>query len=329
MEKLWVVRSNGGEYLDIFFNDNIVAIGWCSDINFENKDIYFIKKALLDTYPECKKSIPAWAGFINSFVNKMSINDYVLTYDPSSRIYYAGKIIGEYHYDKKIELGLHNTRKVKWNKKQISRDLISNSTKNSLGSPQTIFQLNNEQKQEIIKLLNNGNNLPNEDEIKEENNENSKNLIENAKENLKDSLQSLDADEMEELVKEILNAMGYIANISQKGADRGVDIFASKDGLGLEEPRIFVEVKHRKGRMGSQEIRTFLGGRQQSDKCLYVSTGGYSKDARYEAERSKIPLNLIDIDDLANLISLHYDQFSAEGKALLPLKKVYIPILQA
>ncbi len=38
--------------------------------------------------------------------------------------------------------------------------------------------------------------------------------------------------------------------------------------------------------MGSKEIRAFLGGRKQGDKCLYVSTGGFSKDAHYEADRA-------------------------------------------
>lgn len=326
MEKLWVVRNNNGEYLETFLNDKIIGLNWCPSINLVNKNLTEIKNILCEQYPEKEKSIPNWASIINNFTNNMSIGNFVLTYDPSTRLYYTGKITGEYLYKKDVSL-CHHIRTVKWNKETIPRDLLSNETKNSLGSTLTIFQLREEQNKEILNLMYKKKQLAvSPVEIKEENNENAKNLIENAKENLKDSLQSLDADEMEELVKEILNAMGYIAKRTKKGADRGVDIFASKDGLGLEEPRIFVEVKHRKGQMDSQAIRTFMGGRQQSDKCLYVSTGGYSKDARYEAERSSIPLNLIDIDDLANLISIHYDKFSAEGKALLPLKKVYIPI---
>ncbi len=150
-------------------------------------------------------------------------------------------------------------------------------------------------------------------------------LYDNAKESLKDSINSLNPDEMEELVKEILNAMGYVARRSKKGADRGVDVFASPDGLGLEEPRIFVEVKHRAGQMGAPEIRKFIGGRKPEDKCLYVSTGGYTKEALYEAERSNVALTLIDINLLAETITRYYDHFSVEGKMLLPLKKVYIP----
>src|SRR5438552_3516812 len=52
---------------------------------------------------------------------------------------------------------------------------------------------------------------------------------------------------MQELIAGILRAMGYRTRISPPGADRGLDIFASPDGLGLQEPRIFCEVKHRLG----------------------------------------------------------------------------------
>ena len=303
MNKLWVVRSNNGEFIEQFLDDSVVALNWLPDENLTNKDLQTIKLSLKSCYPGREKSIPAWASMINNFVNKMNVGDFVLTYDPSSRLYYIGEICGNYDYQKNNEDCPH-IRKVKWNGK-ILRDRLSNEIKNSLGSTLTVFQLKNEQ---------------------EENKENSRMLIENAKENLKDAIQSLDAEEMEELFKEILNAMGYIAERSKKGADRGIDIFASKDGLGLEDPRIFVEVKHRNNQMGAQDIRTFIGGRQAGDKCLYVSTGGFTKEARYEAERSNIPLKLIDIEDLANLVSLHYDKFSAEGKILLPLKKVYLPL---
>ena len=93
----------------------------------------------------------------------------------------------------------------------------------------------------------------------------------------------------------------------------------------MEEPRIFAEVKHRKGTMGAPEIRTFTGGRQVGDRCIYVSTGGFTKEAKYEAERSKVALFLVDLDTLVELIITHYDNFRAEGKVLLPLRKVYLP----
>ena len=54
--------------------------------------------------------------------------------------------------------------------------------------------------------------------------------------------------------------------------------------------------------MGADALRTFLGGRQPGDRCLYVSTGGFSKEARYEADRANVPIKLIDLPKLRELV---------------------------
>jgi len=64
---------------------------------------------------------------------------------------------------------------------------------------------------------------------------------------------------------------------------------------------------------------------RQDDRGLYVSTGGFTKEARYEAERSTIPVTLIDIDELAELLIKNYDNADPETKALIPLIKLYWP----
>jgi restriction system protein len=120
--------------------------------------------------------------------------------------------------------------------------------------------------------------------------------------------------------------MGYKTRVSPRGPDRGVDIFASPDGLGLQEPRIFVEVKHRQQTMGAQELRSFLGGRKEGDRCLYVSTGGFTKDARYEADRSNIPLTLVDLPLLRDLVLDHYERLDETSRRLVPLTRIYWPI---
>lgn len=56
-----------------------------------------------------------------------------------------------------------------------------------------------------------------------------------------------------------------------------------------------------------------------------MSTGGFSKDARYEADRASIPLTLMDLDDLVEAILDHYEQMDPDAKQLLPLRKVYWP----
>jgi len=142
---------------------------------------------------------------------------------------------------------------------------------------------------------------------------------------LKDKIQSLDPEEMEELTAALLRAMGYQTRVSARGPDRGVDVLASPDGLGLTQPRIKAEVKHRNGSMGSNPIRSFIGALRAGDHGLFVSTGGFTKEARYEAERATIPVTLIDIDLLADLVVANYERFDIEGQRLMPLMKVYWP----
>ena len=143
---------------------------------------------------------------------------------------------------------------------------------------------------------------------------------------VKDAIVALTDRDCEQLVAALLRAMGYRARVTPVGPDRGVDVLASPDGLGLEEPRIKAEVKHRsKTAMGAPEVRSFLGGLRQGDRGLYVSIGGFTKEARYEAERSPVPVTLVDLGDLASLVISHYEEFDIDGRVILPLVKVYLP----
>jgi thermitase len=71
--------------------------------------------------------------------------------------------------------------------------------------------------------------------------------------------------------------------------------------------------------------RAFLGGRQPGDRCLYVSTGGFTKEARYEAERSSIPITLITLPELRELLVEHYESLRPLGTSLVPLERLYWP----
>lgn len=152
------------------------------------------------------------------------------------------------------------------------------------------------------------------------------NIRDQSKEFIKDKISRLDPYEYQDLVSGLLRAMGYKTRVSPPGADRGVDIHASPDGLGFEQPRIVVECKHRNGSMGAPEIRSFLGGRHQDDKSLYVSSGGFTKEAKYEAERASIPITLMDMNSLVDSVVENYESMDAETRTLLPLSKLYWPV---
>lgn len=256
--------------------------------------------------------------------------DDVITYDSNRRLYLIGTVSGKYEYHE-AESGtpaLRHRRAVKWISKCVSRDNLEASTRNSLGSVLSIFSLTNEVWTDIQAALTDQKVEKEEKKIERaaEEIELKRSQKEAAHEALKDKIVLLDPDEMEQLIAALLNSMGFRATVSPKGPDRGVDVTASPDGLGLQEPRIKAEVKHRKtSSMGAPEIRSFIGGLRPGDRGIYFSSGGFTKEAKYEADRANIPTTLIDLDRLATLIEANYDTFDNEGRALLPLTRIYWP----
>ncbi|MBQ4278746.1 MAG: EVE domain-containing protein [Rikenellaceae bacterium] len=330
MSKMYMVRAGRKNYLfDDFIESDLIAIGW-NDLGDLSKitSLSELKKRLSHTYPEYKEqAVHMNAGQINRFVREIKKGDYAVSYNSEKRIYAVGEVVSEYVYDQNFEY--NHIRKMKWIG-EVPRDILSTPTKNSLGSIATIFEISGEARKE----LENGLKQPTKKEVSSIDIEDVNNTLDFIKEDfearanefIKDKILSLDWCQMQELVAAIIRSLGFKTRISPKGSDRGKDIFASPDGLGLEEPRILIEVKHREGQIGAPDIRSFLGGFRPGSKGIYVSTGGFTKDAKYEAERANFPLTLIDADYLVDLIISNYDNFDMDGCSLVPLRKIYWPL---
>ncbi|MDK2946331.1 MAG: restriction system protein [Geotoga sp.] len=322
MSRMWMIRAGeNANLIEDFINKEVVAIGWNEIGDLTNvKSIQEIKNLIIKNYPEFSKGkIIMTASQIKKFKFDIKIGDYVVTYDPNRRIYHLGKINSDYQYNTKL-IEFFHIRKVKW-EHQIPRDKLTACAKNSLGAISTLFEINENIRGEFFNIINGKTISDGED---------GKILIEDmqerAREFIKDKLILLSWEEMEELVAGLLRAMGYKTMLTERGPDRGRDIIASPDGLGLEDPRIVVEVKHRSDSVGGREIRSFLGGLRPGMKGLYVSTGGFTKDAKYEAERSNIPITLVDLELLVQLIIQYYNNFDEEAKNLIPLVRIYWPL---
>lgn len=327
----WLVRAGEDGYLIDEFARGFVAIGWhkigdLSAVNSEEEISELYNRA----YPDAK---PVKARLAVSMICRFRFilekNQKIVTYDPQKRDYLIGNITSDYYHNTdEISEAISNyahLRRVDW-LGRVSRDVLSVSSRNSLGSSLTLFSVNEEVSAELLSHVGKPAIPESIEEDDSELDQIKEDTVERAHELIKDRLLRLSPDEMEKLAAAILRAMGYKTRVMPKGRDRGVDVLASRDGLGLEEPRIKVEVKHRSGTsMGSQDIRSFLGGLREGEKALYISTGGFTQEAKYEADRSKIPLTLLELNDLADLIVDHYENFDIEGKRLMPLVKVYFP----
>ena len=132
--------------------------------------------------------------------------------------------------------------------------------------------------------------------------------------------------DFQDLVADLLTAMGYhVSWIAPPGKDFGVDIVAYTDPLGATNPRIKVQVKRQvDSSMNVEGLRAFMSVLGDDDVGIFVSAGGFTKDAEDEArmqERRKI--TLIDLEKLFDLWVEHYPQLSEEARRRLPLKPIY------
>ena len=330
---MWMVRAGeGGFRFEEFKSESLVSIGWheVGDMTRFRTRTDFTRAMEQNLAGAKSGQVAASAGQTYRFVREIAIGDRVVSYDRSERTYLVGEVIGDYEYRPERSAEHPNIRRVRW-LGQVKRDALSVVARNSLGSISTLFLISATVAAEIESLLVDAagkRRTPSEPAVidpPDAVDDLYKDVQSKGFEFIKDRVNALDWEEMQELVAGLLRAMGYKTRISPSGSDRGKDIVASPDGLGFEDPRIVVEVKHRGAAMGSQDIRSFLGGRHDNDKGLYVSTGGFTKDARYEAERGRIPVTLMDLDDLVKSLLEHYENLDAEMQRLIPLRKVYWP----
>jgi restriction system protein len=148
---------------------------------------------------------------------------------------------------------------------------------------------------------------------------------ENAWREVQDHLSGMPPFDFQRLVGALLSGMGYhVAWIAPPGKDGGIDILAHTDPLGTRGPRIKVQVKRQQTKVTVEGLRSFMAVLGDQDVGLFVSTGGFSKDAEVEArQQEKRQVTLVDLERLFDLWVEHYARIAEADRALLPLQPIY------
>ena len=131
--------------------------------------------------------------------------------------------------------------------------------------------------------------------------------------------------DFQDLVAALLRALGYyVVWTAPPGKDGGVDLIAAPDPLGTRLPRIKVQVKRQLGTVSVDGLRAFMATLGTDDVGLFVSTGGFTKDAKDEArQQSTRRVTLIDLVRLYDLWVEHYPKMPDDDRRRLPLRPVY------
>ena len=162
MANMWMVRAGENAFLiDDFKEMDIVAVEWdIGDLSGKTKDE--IKQLMAETYPNVSKtSLALQTAQIIKFVHDFEIGDYVISYNPDSRKYLVGRIISDYYYSDKlakkynqINESYNQFRDVEWIG-ETDKDILTQTSLKPLKSKDTIFNLNDSAKNEILYCLNN------------------------------------------------------------------------------------------------------------------------------------------------------------------------------
>ena len=142
---------------------------------------------------------------------------------------------------------------------------------------------------------------------------------------IEDYLRSIPPYDFQKLVAALLKAMGYhVSWIAPPGKDGGVDIIAWNDPLGTRPPRIKVQVKREQNTVSVGTLRSFMALLGDDDVGIFVSTGGFTRDAEEEARTQQSrQVTLINLYRLYELWIEHLSRLDEESKDLFPLKPIY------
>lgn len=231
-------------------------------------------------------------------------------------------------------------REVDW-KNRLPREAVKQDLLYTLGATLAIFSPSrNHAAQRLLTLQETGADpgIPNAElvstlPIVEADDESTSELVPNVEELATDQISKLIAQEftgheLTDLITQILIAEGLHAVPSPEGPDGGIDIVAGKGVLGLESPKILVQVKSpRVDRPVVQQL-TGLVSSHGADYGLIVAWGGLTSAAKQEIQSKRFTIKAWQSTDVLDAVLRNYDKLPSSIKQSLPLKQVWIPIVE-
>lgn len=136
-------------------------------------------------------------------------------------------------------------------------------------------------------------------------------LRDQLRDELLESLATVNPYRFEKIVLDVLVAMGYggtreeAAKVTKRSNDEGVDGIINEDRLGLDV--IYVQAKRWKNRVGRQEIQAFVGALagKQAQKGIFITTSDFAQNAYDYARSLAQKVILVDGPRLASLMMEH------------------------
>ena len=339
---LWLVRGGKlGEQEALALAQGLACIGF-----YEVPDLSQtmaregIADLLRQTYPhDSAAALRNFTGQLYAFVHRIHEGDMVAMPLKSQPQIALGRVVGPYTY--RSDLGeVHHTRKVEWVRPDIPRTQFAQDLLYSLGAYMTVCQIERNNAQERVRAILDGQPDPGSPSIAQvveqvTGNAEETDALTDIEQLARDQIlgyieQHFKGHDLARLVDAVLQVEGYVTYMSPPGPDGGADVLAGGGSLGLDRPRLCVQVKSSLSPCDVTIFRALQGTMQtvQADQGLLVSWGGFTRAVETEARTRFFSVRLWNADDVIKAVLRNYDKLPEALRGELPLKRMWALVLE-
>ena len=301
--------GEGSKYTDIGHKNEFVAIGWDEVPDLRTIDtLDDLKKVLREKYQYSDAQLGNQAGQIYRFWDGMQAGDFVIS--PLGKGEYLVGKLGEYYFDSEPKDGCpyRHRRKVEWNKNTILKEDMTTNLSYAVGGSLTLFSLD-KYANELSSLIAGNSYTPAE-------------KPQRIRDVVLAGLMELDGKEFEEFIRHVLEIVGFSAETTQYVSDKGIDVNGILDAEGLADITLRVQVKRINSSIGNKDILALRGALSQGEHGCFITLSSFTAQAIEEAQAGgKVPIKIIDGEDLSALILRHFDDIDDQYKRRFGIKR--------
>jgi restriction system protein len=330
---VWLVRAGShGDQESIALDQGIACVGWdeIGDLAPHQTvdEIAVVLRVAKPQDPEA--SIMNQSRQLHAFAHRIKKGDLIVLPLKSRSQIAFGRAEGPYKYRPELGSGAMHTRSVRWLRTDVPRTSVGQDLLYSLGAFLTVCQIQRNNAEARLEAVAAGIKDPGSekpvDPDPQPDVESHPDIEQLAQDQLlKHVMEKFKGHRMARLVEAVLQSEGYTTKLSPPGPDGGVDILAGRGALGLEGPRLCVQVKSSESPADVTTLRTLQGSMStfKSEQGLLVAWGGLNGPAEKESRHSYFAVRVWDSAALLDAVFRNYDTLASDVKAELPLKRIW------
>ena len=316
--RAWLARAGRlGESEALALTDNLVVIGWPELPDLSGQGTRESLMELLEqAYPDASsKRLLNWQAQLWAFLHTIAEGDLVVLPLKTTSAVAIGEVVGSYNYRGDLSPSARHTRPVKWLKPDLPRTAFGQDLLYSLGAFMTVCEVKRHDAARRLAALARTGQDPGWAETAPTVRGKPREVEEAPSDEAASSIdiQRYAADQISariaerftchalaRLIEAIFVARGMVTWRSPEGPDGGMDVLVGSGPLGMDSPRICVQVKSSSSAVNVGVVRELQGvlGRVNADQGLLVAWGGLNQAAEREIRQQFFQVRVWTADDV-------------------------------